>query len=163
MKRVTVMIVLGLILSISVSAQYKVNKQNYNHKEYTKQAGDLYNPALAGVASVLIPGLGQMISDAPGRGVLFLGGYLVSYGVYYAGATEVVNSDGASGGGLLLVGGVSLLGIYIWNIADAVRVAKVNSMAARKSSSNFKVLPYVGNVPFSSKLTTGLTLQLNLN
>ena len=54
--------------------QYKQNKLNYNHKQYSFQKGDRYNPTIAGVASFLIPGLGQAVSGEVGRGVAFFGG-----------------------------------------------------------------------------------------
>jgi len=54
--------------------QYSINKNKYDYRLYSPQYGDPNNPAISGVCSFLIPGLGQMVSGEVGRGLSFLGG-----------------------------------------------------------------------------------------
>jgi len=68
------LISLSLITSF-VEAQYKINKTRYDYRTYTYQDGDKYNPAVAGITSFLIPGLGQVISGETIRGLAFFGGF----------------------------------------------------------------------------------------
>jgi len=70
------LIVAALILfgcfSFNAHAQtYKINKQKYDYKMYMPQPGDPNNPAVMGLASFFIPGLGQMLSGETGRGLAF--------------------------------------------------------------------------------------------
>lgn len=76
MKKLTALIIaLVVVAQFGLQAQtYKQNKQVYNPREYIKQPTDPNNPAVAGLVSFFIPGLGQMISGETGRGLGFLGG-----------------------------------------------------------------------------------------
>lgn len=164
--------ILGIVLiSTTSNAQYRVNKTQHDYKSYVYQVGDPYNPTIAGVASLFIPGLGQMISGEGGRGVGFLAGYVGCFTIYYLGAVKTVNNinsggDGSSGAGLMLVGLGSAVGVGIWSIVDAVRVAKVNNLAFRErnvTSMNFKVEPFLMNastINNRNHISTGLTLKM---
>lgn len=117
-------------------AQYRINRKIYDSKTYTHRPGDPYNPVVAGVSSFLIPGLGQIISHEPGRGVAFMGGALVCASLFIGGAFSGGNDsadEGSEGGGfnLAAAGAIGLLAVDIWSVVDAVHVAKVNDLAWR--------------------------------
>jgi len=168
----SIFLILGILLICNISnAQYRVNKTQYDHKTYVYQVGDPYNPTIAGVASFFVPGLGQMISGEGGRGVGFLAGYVGCFTLYYVGALRTIDDinsggDGSSGAGLMLVGLGSAVGVGIWSIVDAVRVAKVNNLAFRaqnKSSMNFKLEPFIFNASTmnnKNNVSTGLSLKM---
>jgi len=163
---------LGFILLSSVSsAQYSVNKTKYDHETYVFQPGDPYNPTVAGVASFFVPGLGQMLSGEGGRGAGFFVGYAACYVVSYVGATNAINSistggDGSTGSALMLVGLGGAVGVGIWSIVDAVKVAKVNNLAFRdqnKTSLNLRVEPYLDQIELqnnTSRVSAGLSFRI---
>ncbi len=161
MKKILVSTIVLLLIGFSASAQYKMNKKNYNHKDYVWEQGDRYSPALAGVASLFVPGLGQMVSGEVGRGVGFLGGYVGSLVIYSIGSAQYANT-GTDGAGLAFFGLASAATIGIWSIIDAVHVAKVNNMALRQTSSLIKIQPYICNVPFRKNISAGLSIQMKL-
>lgn len=160
-----------ILLSTVSSAQYSVNKTKYDHKTYVFQPGDPYNPTVAGVASLFVPGLGQMLSGEGGRGAGFLAGYAACYVVSYVGATNAINNistggDGSTGSGLMLVGLGGAIGVGIWSIVDAVKVAKVNNLAFRdqnKTSMNLRIEPYFDQIKMqnnTSSVSTGLSFKI---
>jgi hypothetical protein len=145
-KLVFVFMAMAMIASTTCDAQYRVNKMQYDYQQYVPEVGDPYNPGVAGVCSFLIPGLGQMISNEGGRGAGFLGGYIGCWVVYGVGYGSVLY-DG-SGAGVMLLGAAGALGVNIWAIVDAVRVAKVNNMAWRdRSQTSLQLLPKIGMSP----------------
>ena len=170
MKKFLFIVVAGLIslgLSSVHAQKYSINKQKYDYCMYIEQAGDPYNPAICGVASFFIPGLGQMIAGETGRGLAFLGGSIASTAVMITGfsyfAYSLTSSYHPDYGysqvdysGLVfgLVGLTGAIAIPIWSIVDATRVAKVNNMYIqdiRKTSVNVSLSPYIGNdIPNSS-------------
>jgi hypothetical protein len=162
MNRIAVLMFLGMILCISATAQYKVNKTKYNYKEYEWQAGERYNPAVAGIASLFVPGLGQIVSGEVGRGVGFFAGYMGGLIIYGVGVANFAEGE-TTGAGAVLFGAGTMLTVAIWSIVDAVRVAKVNNMAMRSTTANFKLHPAIITTPYSRKLSAGLTLQIQLN
>jgi len=162
-KMVGLLLLLTFVFSLNASAQYSERKRIYNHKNYQWQVGDRYDPSLAGIASFLVPGLGQIISGEPGRGVGFLVGYGASLAVYYSGAITVIESDGETGGSTMLIGLGSALTIGICSIVDAVRVAKVNNMSLRVTSSYFKIQPSIMCIPCANKISAGLCVYIDLN
>lgn len=127
--------------------------------------GDPYNPALSGVLSFLIPGLGQMICDEVGRGLGFLGGNIglalvtgVSLGLSY---------DYTGAAVIALAGSLGMLALDIVAIVDAVKVAKVRNMYTqdlRQSYSfDLNLVPSIDYIPTGTGVqpTVGLTLALN--
>jgi TM2 domain-containing membrane protein YozV len=132
----------------NASGQYKINKTKYDSRDYVYERGDPYNPLICGAASYIMPGLGQMIAGETGRGLLFAGGVTASgvvavYGLFSGGLN---NSSRTTEGTILLTTGiVGAVVTYVWSIADAVKVAKVNNLAYRnknRTSYNFNVEPY---------------------
>ncbi|MGN1221345.1 MAG: hypothetical protein ACI4TU_10460, partial [Candidatus Cryptobacteroides sp.] len=117
---------------IRVGMKYKELKHIYHYQDWYSGLGDNHNPALMGVCSWLIPGLGQMISGEVGRGFGWLGGAVgcsvlmgigagVNAGAYYDEGAVIAGSV------LLLAGSLALLTVDICAIVDACRVAKVRN------------------------------------
>ena len=173
-------IFLGLAAS-NVNAQtYSENKLKYDSHMYIPQIGDPYSPALSGVCSFLIPGLGQMISGEVGRGLGFLGGsaacgvvsvvgmivYSSSVMNYSYGSIYSPSSGVGAGLALMVIGYGGMAAIDIWSIVDAVNVAKVNNMYIqnlRKSSSvNIEVAPFTSPISVNNKNVTPLGLSLRI-
>jgi hypothetical protein len=143
----------------------------YKSKNYTYQGGDPYNPSIAGLTSFLVPGLGQMISGEVGRGAAFLGGFaggaiMIVVGVNQS-YTYTESSPGDEGSivivaGLIAVGLISMVGVDIWAVTDAIHVAKINNLASRdknKTGFNVKVSPYIGLFS-TEKVPIGLSLKV---
>ena len=150
---------------------YKQLKMNYNPHMYMPQLGDPYNPAVSGLCSWLIPGLGQMISGETGRGLGFLGGYFGCYLVVGIGSAAVTtsydNSSVATGGLLMLVGVVGMITVDIWSIVDAVHVAKVKDMyvgdmRSKTSSLKLELSPYVDQISMHNEIVrpVGMTMRV---
>ena len=111
--------------------KYKQLKELYNPKEYVSTLGDRYSPALSGVASFFIPGLGQMICGEVGRGFAFLGGAIglpIVGGIIMGSSVDDygVPTQGAAVAALITY--VGAIAFDIWAIVDGVRVAKVKNM-----------------------------------
>jgi hypothetical protein len=92
--------------------------------------GHRKNPAIAGVLSGIVPGLGQFYCRQWGKGAGFLvgaiaidGGFGVSSGMleFFRSFGSPVPSDTL---GKLLLGSLLFLAIAVWSIVDAVRTAK---------------------------------------
>lgn len=137
MRKILVVLFLFLICSFtSLNAQsYNQNKKVYDVHNYVAQSGDPYNPMVSGLCSFFIPGLGQMLSGETLRGIGFLGGYLLCGGIMMIGFVEfsmsnLLNEDMVSGrgAGFLLTGAIATIGLQVWSIVDAIKVAKVNNM-----------------------------------
>ena len=168
MKKFILIIIGVFLISTCAISQYSVNKTKYDYRTYFHQVGDPYNPAVAGITSYLIPGLGQILSGETGRGLAFLGGYVVCSTLYLAGTLSIYFKNGPteSGLGLIAGGALVLLSFQIWTIVDAIRVAKVNNLAFRdknKSSCLIKVQPYIGSINYYSttKPVTGLSFKFS--
>ena len=110
---------------------YQDYKNLYNHRNYIRQMGDPYNPTLAGIASFLIPGLGQGLCDEWGRGWAILGGEVMGTLAYFTVIASTVQGshDVLYPNPYVLLVGATLLTAYdIWNIVDAVHIAKTKNM-----------------------------------
>ena len=159
-----------LLFTTTLEAQYRENKKKFDYKTYSYQAGDRYNPTLAGAASFLVPGLGQIIVGETGRGLGFMGGYFLSYGLILGAASnisqDVYNSSELTNNQTqAIVGLVGLLGTWIWSMGDAVRVAKVNNLAEREMNKkvSFSLQPIVLPQTNTRHLTGGLQLNIRLD
>lgn len=142
--------------------KYKDYKALYNPRMYVRQWGDPYSPGWSGVASALVPGFGQAICDEWGRGTLFFLGSLALgcaslatadwnyYGLDYSGYHATADVENSTASGIL---GLASLGLYIWNICDAVRVAKVKNMHFQDMRERtagqvgVRVEPFVSSAP----------------
>lgn len=149
-------------------AQYKVKKGNYNFKDYTYQSTDKYHPAIAGVASYIVPGLGQIYCNENKRGLNFLAGYTSGILVIIAGAivnfpntlSSSVNNELTIGKGLVMVGGLLSVSIQIWSTVDAIRVAKVNNMVYRANDKVAMSLSLKPNITIDGNQTLAISLAM---
>lgn len=124
------------IEGLTTGMKYNELKRYYNADEYTPTLYDRYSPAWSGVASFLLPGLGQIICNEPGRGFAFLGASLAGsvLGTVVTLSSASVDKKGeivyvsptASFAGFAIFVGVAALDII--SIVDGVRVAKVKNM-----------------------------------
>ncbi len=165
-------------MAVDVGAQhYSINKLKYDYHQYLPEFDDPYNPAISGVYSFFVPGLGQMYSGEIGRGFAFLGGYTGCAILFEVGAAQIYSNNGNygysnnygnsnSGVGTMLLGLGGMVVIEIWSIVDAIHVAKVNNMyirdLRRTSSVNFEISPYVEHLSINNQTTTpvGMTMRL---
>jgi hypothetical protein len=147
-----------LVLSIVTDAQYRINKTKYDTSNYKYLPGDRYNPPVGVLASLLVPGLGQAISGEVVRGLLFYGGYIGCAAMVF-----VSYGSGVGGPGLFLLGIAGMFTVFIYSVIDAPRVAKINNLAwrdKRKTGLSLKVSPYAGFL-LGQKLPLGLSLKFN--
>jgi len=169
-----------LIFAVRISAQcYSINKLNFDYHQYIPEYGDVYNPAMSGVCSFLIPGLGQLVSGEPGRGLAFFGGYLGCAVILEVGAAQLFtnkiysNTDNYGfsgnsnkGAGTMLIGFGGMIFVGVWSIVDAVKVAKVNNMYYRSlrqtSSIKLNLSPYVDHISINNQVATpvGMTMKV---
>lgn len=159
--------------NITQGMKYKQIKNLYNPKQYTETISDRYSPAWSGVASFIIPGLGQMISREVGRGFAWLGGTVgasivtgVGSGLSSVGYTEENQAMFIAGSVVTLVGALSIVAIDICAIVDAVRVAKVKNMyeqdLKKLYSLDVELLPSVDYIKTANgtQPTAGFTLAM---
>ncbi len=162
------------LLFNEVSAQYSINKNKYNHRDYSFQPGDPYKPASAVVASVIIPGLGQMSCDESGRGFGFLLGWGGSLACSFAGLMTLSTTesdpkfdDKQDKGFLMFVSGaIGATAFWIWSFTDAAKVAKVNNMADRNKrglADNIKLQPFIDLCPQTSVTGVQIGLSASIN
>ena len=163
--------------------RYRDYRHQYNPREYMQQPGDPYDPFASALVSYFIPGLGQCICGEWGRGLGFFFGTEVgfalslgalasaasnNYDYYYSGGQGRYHQDeGQFLAGLTMLAGTCAL--YIWNIADARRVARVKNMYyqdkyGRNSELKLHIDPFVGLSPAAAtpgtNLAGGLSLKL---
>lgn len=177
MKKVYLVLAGVCIMSIAANAQYKINRVEYNFHTYSYQKDDPYKPIAAGIASLILPGMGQIISGEVGRGFGFLGGFIGSIVVFSTGVGFFISSiptsendpinEGRLETGLVImdVAFLGALSIDICSVIDAVRVAKVNDLAFRdrkKTSYNINIQPYINksNYTLNGKTSLGLSFRI---
>lgn len=154
--------------------KYRQLKDIYDYKLYAPSVWDKHKPALAGVASYFIPGLGQMVCGEVGRGFLWLGGTVASCvvtttGFMYWIIGAFAGSKAVSVGGFAtcMLGLGSYTTIYVCQIVDAVRVAKIKNMYEQDRMSAYtldlELFPSINftQTPSGVKPAAGLTLALN--
>ncbi len=163
--------------------RYRDYSKLYNSKDYVSAPGDRYSPALGGVLSFVIPGLGQMVCGEIGRGFGWFGGALacgvvtgigsglmtgsVYYNSYYGGYDY---DEGMLIAGLVLTiaGAISLLSVDIAAIVDGCKVAKIKNMYERDikkmSSVKLDMSPYFAMAPAgisTSAPVAGMSFKLS--
>jgi hypothetical protein len=161
MKKAVLLLLSAILISVSVNAQYKINKHKYDFHTYKYQAGDKYSLSVAGVTSYFIPGLGQTISGETLRGFTFFGLFVGSIAVLFVG-----EGQGDKGVVLSTLGGIGCSIVPIWSVIDAVRVAKVNNLALRDKSkplSTVQVQPSINANFYShtSLFQPGMTFRIS--
>jgi hypothetical protein len=176
MKKSILILFCLLVMSSSDNAQYRINKTMYDYRTYSHQPGDPYSPVVAGVASFLIPGLGQMISGEFGRGAAFFGGafgcvIIMGVGVLSLTLTviDVMNTGDNAGAnvglGLIWTGLFGFILVDIWSVIDGVRVAKVNNLAfhdKNKLSYKLNIHPWINTSYYArtGSMPVGLSLKV---
>ena len=169
----------GVCSDIQPGMKYKELKKLYDYSDWNSGCDNRYNPAMMGVCSWLIPGLGQMITGEVGRGFAWLGGAVgctvlmgigsgVSASAYYYDVDEnyyVDTSKVLTGSLIVLASSLALLTVDICAIVDACRMAKVKNLyeqdlKAKKYS--FELHPAVDYItmPGGIQPTAGLTLAM---
>ena len=139
------------VATLTPGMKYRELKSIYRPSDYVRAPGDPYSPAVSGIVSALIPGLGQMICGEIGRGFAILG---VNVGVPVVGVLGTAlfsyNSYGAAITGITVTTLLSL-GVYVWNIVDAVQVAQIKNMyrqdLRRAYSFGLDLYPSVNFIP----------------
>lgn len=147
MKRTLVKIFelsLFLILTLNAYGQYKIDKTKYDHRNYKYVAGDAYKPSAMGLASVIMPGVGQIYEREGLRGFCFLGTSISMFAIkqsvvrnreYTLTFQDIIRQSNRIGQTLLRV----------WSGIDASRIAKVKNLAFREKynmTTQIKILPY---------------------
>lgn len=149
--------------------KYNEYRNFYDTKNYHSQPTDPYSRGWAGVASALIPGLGQGVAGEWGRGALF---FLGNLGINLLSYTQrSVDSYGnytySNLYWVMLCAGIAF---DIWSICDAVHVAKVKNMyyqdirGQRTAMLEYSVAPFVAMTPNlgnGSQPLAGLSLSLS--
>jgi hypothetical protein len=149
---------------------------NYDYRFYTPKFDDPYNPAVCGLASFFIPGLGQMIAGEPGRGFEFWGGsmgclFIASGGMLIFPMELMVTEEFPIVTSSIIM--LSLLGytsISILSILDATKVAKVNNMYLQDFRHKYKIddiesmrlTPYVDRLSINNQVVTPVGLKLSV-
>ena len=156
---------------ITVGMQYKEYKDYYDPKFYVPQPGDPYSRIGAGIGSLIIPGLGECIDGEWGRGgLIFLGNIALNL-LMQPIAMEIESGNRIPENTALLLGLICVrLGLNVWSIFDAVKIAKVKNMyyqdlRSLRTGVDFKVEPYLTCTPTgltnSLQPAAGLSLRLN--
>lgn len=136
----------------------------YNHKYYIKQLGDPYSPVWCGIASAIIPGLGECIAGEWGRG---LGTFGLNVGLSLISNVCIAEENYTLG--YIFYG--CALGASISSIFDAVIVAKIKNMYwqdinTQRYSFNLDVEPLLTCAPAAGALNNmqpvaGLSVKLS--
>lgn len=160
--------------------RYRDINSIYNPRSYRENIDDPYTPAVSGIASFFIPGLGQCIDGEWGRG---LGIFAANIGFNVLEAAEIsflfhsaargssyykqyqqssLSADAAVGASLCAaILTVSAHCVFnIWNICDAVNIAKVKNMYYQ----DLRMAPQLSFTPSTGsglQPTAGLSLTLS--
>jgi hypothetical protein len=166
MKPLTLIIAGLFILNLMTNAQYRGNKTKYDLKGYHYQFGDPFNPGVMGFASLIIPGLGQILEGETARGFGFFGGFVGLNIIKYR--IRMRPSIGSSNYAKSLnTVRYALAGLHIWSLFDAIHFAKVNNMVFRdqnKTTFDLQLMPYLGSYDYytpNNEVPVGLTLLIN--
>lgn len=170
MKKLFLIVIFFFFFGILANAQYRINKKTYDRRTYHYEQGDRYSPAVAGIASFLIPGLGQMVCGETVRGLCFM---VPAYTGATVGMVELVRgmsgmTDSESNAGAVFLFSFGLYyALELWSTIDAVHVAKVNNMAFRDKQGatyRLKVEPFVGfsNYSLNRNIPIGVSLKILL-
>ena len=153
------------LYDIRPGMKYNELKLLYNYKDYIPSSSD-FNPGWCGVASFFIPGLGECILGEWGRG---LGKFFGNAALVSAAAVFTQAGFYSEEGGPLIVAAAcyaGALGLNIWSIVDAVRIAKVKNMYEQDLrqvySFNLDLYPSVNYIQMGNTMqpTVGFTLAL---
>ncbi|MGZ5242556.1 MAG: hypothetical protein ACXWDO_07625 [Bacteroidia bacterium] len=162
----SILVFIFIFSAISALGQYSDDKKLYDHKSYKYLTSDKYHPAMAGVASYVLPGLGQIYCNETSRGFRFMSGFGGAILVGMTGGVMQIYNDlngqkNYTGGIILVTGSLTAAGIQIWSTVDAVRVAKVNNLSLRdKSTHSLIILPSYLTVANEKDHYAGLAIRI---
>ena len=149
---------------------YRQIKKIYDYQDWQKAENDPYSPVAAGLCSLFIPGLGQMINGEFGIGLAYLGGVYVSElsAVFFTmAALSAGNVDdefrafGTIGAAVALAASVTL---NVCSIMGAYRMAaRKNLLYQYLHSSDISFTPGITMIPNGDgrSFTPGLSLRVN--
>ena len=147
--------------TVQPGMKYREYKKLYRPVVYPSYP---HSPALSGVCSWWIPGLGQMICGEVGRGVAFLGGFATCIGVMALG----FSSNTTQGTAVATLAAIGYLTIDICAVVDAVRVAKIKNLYEQDlhrqtSTLDVRLQPYVSSLSTATNRTpvAGFSLAVN--
>lgn len=159
--------------AIRPGMKFREYKDLYYAGNYVRQPGDQYSAGWLGVASFVIPGLGQAVAGEWGRALGFAGGNVLMNILIQNQLEE--GDDGKyyynpySAAAALYLAGIAL---NIWSTCDAVRVAKIKNMyyqdlRQQRAAMDWKIEPFFAAAPKSAAdpaarttPTAGLSLRI---
>ncbi|MCR5325395.1 MAG: hypothetical protein K6E37_01425 [Bacteroidales bacterium] len=165
----------------SRNVRYRDINSVYDPRQYKAKFDDPFVPAISGIASFLIPGLGQCIDNEWGRGLgIFTANVCFSILetteaslMFYAAADgstyyrdngmSSVKSNALLGASFCaaLITATAHLAFNIWNICDAVNIAKVKNMYYQDLhfTPQIAFVPSVGSTGLQP--TAGISMTLS--
>jgi hypothetical protein len=147
MKPIALIITVIFVINQGIDAQYHFDKTQYKASGYRYYEGDLYNPALMGTSSFVLPGLGQLLEGENLRGIGFLS-LLVGVNIIQYQIKRNPESGYYQNNKKIWTIRYIKLGIHVWSALDAGRVAKIKNLAFRdknKRIPDVQVLPFVSS------------------
>jgi hypothetical protein len=148
---------------------YGTLKKKYNYLNYSFKKGDPYSPMVVGFASVIVPGLGQLMVGEGGRGSIFFAGYVGCIYTSLAKFVQYSNShegEDAKAFTTSIAAFMCAIGIDIMSAIDAGRIAKVKNMAIRNRRGtsfdiNFQSVSINDKYSLRSSVSYGLSFKVN--
>jgi len=140
---------------------YKYLKHKYAKRPYIPSESDKYSMGVAGFLA-LIPGVGHIYTGKPLRGLAFFGGMVGSFYIMLGGGAMAWDNP-AFGVPIFFAGAAGIIVFYIWNIIDALQVAKVKNLALRYNDISLKVLPNVDFTTAYNQPPTNFGVRLIVN
>lgn len=127
---------------IAAGMQFREYVDKYRLSQYSRLEPEYYSPFTMSLASYVIPGLGQCLCGETVRGIC-IGAATMGSLACAAGFGDFSDETGA-------ILGIAAFGLWIWNIYDANRVAKIKNMYINDTQSRHKASVSVG--PMSLKI-----------
>lgn len=149
-------------MSIVPYMSYRQLRRIYDFREYERSYMDRFNPGWVGLASFLLPGLGECICDEWGRGL----GKFFGVAACSTAGTLFLTSYTGTGIACATIFYAAALSLDIWSIIDARRISKVRNMyesdMREKYAFDLNLFPSVNCARFGNKTqpTVGLTLAM---
>jgi len=150
------------------SPQYFIDQKKYDHRTWTYQEGDPYDPYNCAVLSFIIPGVGQTVTHEFGRGLHFFIPELAGTVLFIATKDDLrrvteISVPHWKGLAPVIVGLTVMVVFRFWSAFDAAQVAKVKNLAWQDSNNsglNLQFEPYV--LPLQTYYSTGTQVGLSL-
>lgn len=135
---------------------YRSLRGKYALEMYSQYSSDKYNPGLCGLASAILPGLGQGLAQEWGRWLGFFLGSTSLGIICYASNNETV----------VIFSAIGLAVLDIYSIVDAVHIAKVKNLYIKNKLSenaNLTITPtlMLGNYEAEQSPLLGLSMRLS--